>query len=223
MPDFTAKDVQALRRATGAGMLDCKRALEETDGDMDEGQAVAARAGARRRGQAFGPRGDPRGGGPGCVRAQRGDRRAALRDRLRRQVGELRHPHRRARPARGGQGLEAAAERSRRHRRAEDHAQGEHLGGPGRPVRDGRGLRGRDLPAHAVGSGRERRAGGDARRHRRAGARRRRPRGLRPSVVPPPRGRAPGRGRGRARHGGEASPATRESPRRRSPRSSTAG
>jgi len=36
MPDFTAKDVQALRRATGAGMLDCKRALEETGGDIEE-------------------------------------------------------------------------------------------------------------------------------------------------------------------------------------------
>ncbi len=35
MPAFTAKDVQTLRRATGAGMLDCKRALEETDGDME--------------------------------------------------------------------------------------------------------------------------------------------------------------------------------------------
>jgi elongation factor Ts len=32
---FTAKDVQALRQATGAGMMDAKRALEENDGDMD--------------------------------------------------------------------------------------------------------------------------------------------------------------------------------------------
>jgi elongation factor Ts len=32
---FTAKDVQALRQATGAGMMDAKRALEETDGDFD--------------------------------------------------------------------------------------------------------------------------------------------------------------------------------------------
>ncbi|MHB8682617.1 MAG: translation elongation factor Ts [Acidimicrobiales bacterium] len=32
---FTAKDVQALRQATGAGMMDAKRALEETDGDME--------------------------------------------------------------------------------------------------------------------------------------------------------------------------------------------
>jgi elongation factor Ts len=35
MPAFTAKDVQSLRRATGAGMLDSKRALEENDGDME--------------------------------------------------------------------------------------------------------------------------------------------------------------------------------------------
>ena len=36
MASFTAKDVQALRRATGAGMLDAKRALEATDGDMEK-------------------------------------------------------------------------------------------------------------------------------------------------------------------------------------------
>lgn len=33
MAEFTAKDVQALRVATGAGMLDAKRALTESDGD----------------------------------------------------------------------------------------------------------------------------------------------------------------------------------------------
>jgi len=33
---FTAKDVQALRQATGAGMMDAKRALEANDGDMEE-------------------------------------------------------------------------------------------------------------------------------------------------------------------------------------------
>jgi elongation factor Ts len=32
---FTAKDVQALRQATGAGMMDCKRALEANDGDLE--------------------------------------------------------------------------------------------------------------------------------------------------------------------------------------------
>ena len=32
---FTAKDVQALREKTGCGMMDCKKALVETDGDME--------------------------------------------------------------------------------------------------------------------------------------------------------------------------------------------
>ena len=35
MADFSAKDVQTLRRRTGAGMMDAKRALEETGGDME--------------------------------------------------------------------------------------------------------------------------------------------------------------------------------------------
>ncbi len=33
---FTAKDVQALREMTGVGMMDCKKALTETDGNMDK-------------------------------------------------------------------------------------------------------------------------------------------------------------------------------------------
>ena len=32
---FTAKDVQALREKTGCGMMDCKKALTECDGNMD--------------------------------------------------------------------------------------------------------------------------------------------------------------------------------------------
>jgi len=35
MADFSAADVQKLRQATGAGMMDAKRALEENDGDRD--------------------------------------------------------------------------------------------------------------------------------------------------------------------------------------------
>ena len=34
MADFTAKDVAALRQKTGAGMMDCKGALTESDGDQ---------------------------------------------------------------------------------------------------------------------------------------------------------------------------------------------
>ena len=33
---FAAKDVKTLRDRTSAGMMDCKKALTETDGDMDE-------------------------------------------------------------------------------------------------------------------------------------------------------------------------------------------
>ena len=33
---FTAKDVQALRERTGCGMMDCKKALTEAEGNMDK-------------------------------------------------------------------------------------------------------------------------------------------------------------------------------------------
>ena len=36
MAEFTAKDVKALRDATGAGMMDAKKALTEADGDMEQ-------------------------------------------------------------------------------------------------------------------------------------------------------------------------------------------
>ncbi len=35
MADITAKDIQALRKETGAGMMDAKRALTESDGDVE--------------------------------------------------------------------------------------------------------------------------------------------------------------------------------------------
>src|SRR5579875_3814203 len=55
---ITAQDVKALRDRTGAGMMDCRNALVETDGDLEKaiellrtrGQALAAkRAGAEAR------------------------------------------------------------------------------------------------------------------------------------------------------------------------------
>ena len=36
MANYTAADVKALREATGSGMLDCKKALEESQGDYDK-------------------------------------------------------------------------------------------------------------------------------------------------------------------------------------------
>lgn len=36
MANYTAADVKALRERSGAGMMDCKKALEETDGDVEK-------------------------------------------------------------------------------------------------------------------------------------------------------------------------------------------
>lgn len=36
MSQISAKDVKNLRDITGVGMMDCKKALEETDGDMQK-------------------------------------------------------------------------------------------------------------------------------------------------------------------------------------------
>lgn len=55
MAAFTAKDVQALREKTNVGMMDCKKALVEADGDMDKaveilrekGLATAAKKASR--------------------------------------------------------------------------------------------------------------------------------------------------------------------------------
>jgi elongation factor Ts len=50
--DISAKDVQALRRLTGAGVLDCKSALEESGGDLAAAQRVLrekGKAGAAKR------------------------------------------------------------------------------------------------------------------------------------------------------------------------------
>ena len=40
MADFTAKDVQALRQASGAGMMDAKKALQEADGDTENAKKL---------------------------------------------------------------------------------------------------------------------------------------------------------------------------------------
>jgi len=40
MADFTAQDVKALREATGAGMMDCKKALTEAGGDAEAARQI---------------------------------------------------------------------------------------------------------------------------------------------------------------------------------------
>ena len=58
-PSVTAADVKALRERTGAGMMDCKAALDEAGGDTEKaiellrvkGQASAAKRGGRATGE----------------------------------------------------------------------------------------------------------------------------------------------------------------------------
>jgi elongation factor Ts len=60
MASFTAADVKKLRELTGAGMMDCKKALEEADGNFDaaidilrtKGAAKSAKRGAEREASA---------------------------------------------------------------------------------------------------------------------------------------------------------------------------
>ncbi len=59
---FTAQDVKALRDSTGAGMMDCKKALEETAGDMD-----AAKQLLREKGLAASAKRDDRDNNQGVV------------------------------------------------------------------------------------------------------------------------------------------------------------
>jgi elongation factor Ts len=40
MAEFSAQDVKALRDRTGAGFMDCKRALEEAGGDLDKATGI---------------------------------------------------------------------------------------------------------------------------------------------------------------------------------------
>lgn len=73
MSDFTAKDVQALRQATGAGMMDAKRALQENDGDSE-----AAAKWLREKGLADTKKRQDRANDQGAVAVATGDDTAAI-------------------------------------------------------------------------------------------------------------------------------------------------
>jgi elongation factor Ts len=51
---FTAKDVSTLRQKTGAGMMDCKKALTEHNGDMDKAAEYLRAKGIAKAGQRTG-------------------------------------------------------------------------------------------------------------------------------------------------------------------------
>ncbi|MFR9165272.1 MAG: translation elongation factor Ts [Dysgonomonas sp.] len=57
-------DIQALRKKTGAGMMDCKNALNEANGDMEKAIEII-----RKKGQAFAAKRGDRDASEGCVLA----------------------------------------------------------------------------------------------------------------------------------------------------------
>ncbi len=56
MAEITAALVKELREKTGAGMMDCKRALGETSGDLEQAVGLAAQEGIGGGGEEGRPR-----------------------------------------------------------------------------------------------------------------------------------------------------------------------
>ena len=73
MPDISAKDVAALRKVSGAGMMDCKRALEESAGDLE-----AAKTWLREKGLAAAGKRAGRAAAQGTVDVYVGDGAGAV-------------------------------------------------------------------------------------------------------------------------------------------------
>ena len=69
----TMADIQHLRKMTGAGMMDCKNALTETDGDFDKAVEII-----RKKGQAVAAKREDREASEGCVLAKTENGYAAI-------------------------------------------------------------------------------------------------------------------------------------------------
>ena len=68
MAQISASDVGKLRKTTGAGMMDCKKALQEADGDFDKAVEII-----RKKGQAVANKRADREASEGCVLAKTND------------------------------------------------------------------------------------------------------------------------------------------------------
>ena len=62
MAAYTAEDVKKLREATAAGMLDCKRALDEAEGDYNKAIDIIRVKGLKEAGRARSSAGHRRSG-----------------------------------------------------------------------------------------------------------------------------------------------------------------
>lgn len=69
----TMADITKLRKMSGAGMMDCKKALTETDGDIDKAMEII-----RKKGQAIAAKRSDRDAAEGCVIAKKDGGFAAI-------------------------------------------------------------------------------------------------------------------------------------------------
>ena len=230
MANFTAADVKRLREQTAAGMLDCKNALEEADGDFDAAveilrlkgaKDVGKRASPDRRPTAWSPPSStaPR---PGCSSSSTArptswprptcSRHVAAEIAQRRAGAPAGRPAGPARPG-GPPGRHGPAA----HRRGQRLAQGE---AGARPVRPARGRLRRHLPAQVrPGPAADRgRAGPAGPAVRGGGQGRGAPGGRDAPAVRDPRRGARRRGRARSAASWSRSPGTRASRSRPSPK-----
>ena len=132
---FTAKDVQALRQATGAGMMDAKKALEATDGDIE-----AAKQWLREQGLAASAKRDDRENTQGVVALVIDGHVGAIVE-LKCETDFVAGSEQFKAEAEAlanlvaAKGADAVAERAGRARGPEDHAQGEDRARPRRAPR----------------------------------------------------------------------------------------
>ena len=73
MAQITASDVNKLRKMTGAGMMDCKKALVEAEGDFDKAQQII-----REKGMAVANKRSDREASEGVVLAKSSDNKGAI-------------------------------------------------------------------------------------------------------------------------------------------------
>ena len=116
MANISAKDVKALREETGAGMMDCKNALKDAEGDPKKAVELLRERGLSKAGKRAGRATSEGTVGFAIAGADACHRGAGLRDRLRgqdrrlpeprpagRRGGGQRRQHRRQREGPGGQ------------------------------------------------------------------------------------------------------------------------
>ena len=69
----TMADITKLRKMSGAGMMDCKKALTESDGDIEKAMEII-----RKKGQAIAAKRSDREAAEGCVLAKKDSEFAAI-------------------------------------------------------------------------------------------------------------------------------------------------